>query len=114
MATEKGRIHDFELFKKSRVHLHPQVPLKADLGYLGIKKLHTASAVPHRHNPRKPLTPEQKAYNRQLSSERVEVEHVIRKLKIFRILSERYRNRRKRFGLRVNLIAGIINYELAA
>ncbi|MBD1856145.1 IS5/IS1182 family transposase, partial [Leptolyngbya sp. FACHB-1624] len=26
--------------------------------------------------------------------------------------SERYRNRRKRFGLRFNLIAGLLNYEL--
>jgi hypothetical protein len=41
------------------------------------------------------------------------VEHVIRRLKIFRIFSSRYRNRRKRFGLRLNLIAGLLNYELA-
>ncbi|MBD2539394.1 IS5/IS1182 family transposase, partial [Coleofasciculus sp. FACHB-SPT36] len=25
----------------------------------------------------------------------------------------RYRNRRQRFGLRLNLIAGLLNYELA-
>jgi len=37
-----------------------------------------------------------------LSSSRVIGEHVNRSLKIFRILSERYRNRRKRFGLRAN------------
>jgi hypothetical protein len=30
----------------------------------------------------------------------------------FRILSERYRNRRKSFGPRLNLIAGIYNFEL--
>jgi hypothetical protein len=35
----------------------------------------------------------------------------LRTLKIFRILAEKYRNRRRRFGLRLNLIAGIINYE---
>ncbi len=40
------------------------------------------------------------------------VEHVIRSLKIFRILSERYRNRRRRFALRFNLIAAIYNFEL--
>ena len=39
-------------------------------------------------------------------------EHVNRKLKIFPILAERYRNRRQRFGLRFNLIAAIINFEL--
>lgn len=40
------------------------------------------------------------------------IEHVIRRLKVFRILTERYRNRRKRFGLRFNLIAAIYNREL--
>lgn len=39
-------------------------------------------------------------------------EHIIRSLKIFRILSERYPNRRRRFGLRFNLIAAIYNHEL--
>ncbi|MCA1626568.1 MAG: IS5/IS1182 family transposase, partial [Acidobacteria bacterium] len=29
-----------------------------------------------------------------------------------RIIAERYRNRRKRFALRFNLIAGLYNYEL--
>ncbi|NEQ85191.1 MAG: IS5/IS1182 family transposase, partial [Moorea sp. SIO2I5] len=46
------------------------------------------------------------------ASQRIMIEHVYRHLKIFRILSERYRNRRKRFGLRFNLIAAIYNYEL--
>jgi hypothetical protein len=58
------------------------------------------------------LTKEQKASNRKLSSERILVENVIRRLKIFRILSERYRNRGKRFALRFNLIAAIHNLEL--
>ncbi len=40
------------------------------------------------------------------------LQHIHRRLKIFRILSSRYRNRRRRFGLRLNLIAGIYNYEL--
>ena len=47
-----------------------------------------------------------------LSQKRILIENVIRKLKIFRILSERYRNQRKRFGLRFNLIAAIYNLEL--
>jgi hypothetical protein len=33
--------------------------------------------------------------------------------KIFRILAQRYRNRRRRFGLRCNLIAALYNYECA-
>jgi hypothetical protein len=33
-------------------------------------------------------------------------------MKIFRILAEKYRNRRRRFALRINLIAAICNYQL--
>ena len=58
------------------------------------------------------LTIEQKAKNREPSKKRILIENIIRKLKIFRILSERYRNRRKRFGLRFNRIAAIYNLEL--
>lgn len=113
MATAPGRTHDLKLFERSRIRLHPSVLLMADLGYLGLQKLHPQTALPHRHPPRKPLSPEQKAFNRSLSSKRVAVEHAIRKLKVFRILAGPYRNRRKRFHLRVHLIAGIVNYELA-
>ena len=62
---------------------------------------------------RSELTKAQKKYNRELNRLRIAVEHVNRRLKIFKILSCPYRNRHKRFGLRSNLIAGIYNYELA-
>ncbi|MBM0741313.1 hypothetical protein JOY44_06720 [Phormidium sp. CLA17] len=55
---------------------------------------------------------EEKQHNRALARLRVRVEHVIRRFKIFCIFSGRYRNRRRRFGLRLNIIAGLLNYEL--
>ena len=36
-------------------------------------------------------------------------DHIMGTLKVFRILSERYHNRWKRFGLHFNLIAAIYN-----
>ncbi|KJV86598.1 IS5 family transposase ISOt6 [Orientia tsutsugamushi] len=39
-------------------------------------------------------------------------ETVIGMLKQFKIIANKYRNRRKRFGLRFNLISGIYNFEL--
>ena len=39
----------------------------------------------------------------------VVIEHINSQLKKFRILSERYRNGRKRFSLRINLIAALVN-----
>ena len=58
------------------------------------------------------MEPHEKQYNRALAKLRLSIEHVNAKLKVFRILSERYRCRRRRFGLRFNLIAGIYNLEL--
>jgi hypothetical protein len=58
------------------------------------------------------LTIEDKKKNQEISSERVLNENVIGMVKRFKIVADRYRNRRKRFGLRWNLISGVYNYEL--
>jgi len=61
----------------------------------------------------KRLKKEQKAYNRRIGSERIGIEHVNRRLKRFRIFSGRYRNRRRRFGLRISLFCGLYYFDLA-
>lgn len=111
-AFATGSTHDFHLFKESRTGLSPQICSLADAGYLGIGKVHENSWIPAKKSKLHPLTQAQKAENHQLSCQRIFVENVIRRLKIFRILSERYRNRRKRFAFRFNLIAAIYNQEL--
>ncbi|MDR1488761.1 MAG: IS5/IS1182 family transposase, partial [Holosporales bacterium] len=47
-----------------------------------------------------------------LSSRRVLNENVIGYIKRFKIIVDRYRNRRKRFGLRFNLLASFSNFLL--
>ena len=108
----KGRQHDFRIFKNSRIKLIQRVQVLADKGYQGINRYHSNSCIPHKKPRKGKLTIEKKQQNKEHARLRVRVENVIRHLKIFRILSSRYRNRRKRFGLRVNLIAGLYNYEL--
>ena len=90
----------------------PAIKTLTDTGYQGIDKLHQNSALPKKKTKKNPLTKEDKKKNRQLSCERVSNENVIGMIKRFKIIAERYRNRRKRFGLRFNLIAGIYNFEL--
>ena len=111
-AFANGSTHDFRLFKESKTTLANQVLCLADAGYQGLADLHANSQTPKKKSKHHPLTPEQKAANRELARRRIYVEHVIGKVKVFRILSERYRNRRKRFGLRFNLIASLYNLEL--
>ncbi len=104
-AFAAGKVHDFLLFKQSRVAVLKETDCLADSGYQGMQKRHAQSQTPQKASKHHPLTPQEKANNRDLSRRRILVEHVIGRLKVFRLLSERYRNRRKRFGLRFNLIS---------
>jgi hypothetical protein len=105
-------VHDFALYQRSKVEPHESIEVLADSGYQGLQKLHEKSETPRKKPRQSELTEEQKQGNRELARRRVVVEHVIRSLKIFRILAERYRNRRRRFSLRFNLVAGLYNYGL--
>ena len=68
--------------------------------------------MPKKKSKKNPLSEEDKKRNQELARMRVPNENVIGMLKRFKIIADRYRNRRKRFGLRFNLIAGIYNLEL--
>ena len=111
-ALGRGKEHDFRIFKNIRIKARKEIQIVADKGYQGIKAYHNNSKIPYTKPTKGKLSQEQNEFNRQQARVRIKVEHMIRLLKVFRILSSRYRNRRKQFGLRVNLIAGIYNYEL--
>ena len=91
----------------------PEQLCLADRGYQGIAKLYSNSCTPTKKPRQRKLDKAERQHNRSLARLRVVAEHLNRQIKIFRILAERYRNRRKRFGLRFNLIAALINFELA-
>jgi DDE superfamily endonuclease len=83
-----------------------------DTGYQGIAKIHANVEIPKKRSKKNPLTKEDKKQNKNISSRRVLIENIIREVKIFRIVAEKYRNRRKKFGLRFNLIAAMYNLNL--
>ena len=112
-AFGPGHCHDFNLFKKSKIYFHPETNSLQDSGYQGIKHYHPNSYIPRKKPKNGRLSLLEKDYNRVLAQERIMIEHVNRSLKIFKILSSRYRNRRRRYGLRCNLLSAIYNYELA-
>ncbi|KJV73563.1 DDE superendonuclease family protein [Orientia tsutsugamushi str. TA716] len=68
-----GKKHDFRLFKKSKILIHPKVKVITDTGYQGIQKIHNNSALPKKN----PLTKNDKKNNYILARERVVNENVI-------------------------------------
>lgn len=107
-----GKRHDFRLFKESKPIILKETLVQTDTGYQGIQKIHQNSNIPFKRKRNTELSKEEKQHNHKLAAQRIFAEHVIGRLKRFKVISERYRNRRRRFGLRFNLIAGIYNWEL--
>jgi IS5 family transposase len=107
----EGKCHDYKLLKQSGLAIKPTTPVHADLGYKGLEKEHNQEEIPHKKSKHHPLTKEQKNENRAKSSIRIAIEHVNAKLKVFQILTQKYRNQRKRFSLRFSFICGLVNFE---
>lgn len=108
--SSPGKKHDFEIYKDEK-----PPPRKCrtygDSGYQGIGNLRSEFEIPYKKPKKGKLDAEQKEYNTALSSFRVRVEHKIRELKTFNILSYTYRNFGKGYGLKFNIIAGIVNLK---
>jgi len=112
ISTAEGKRHDYRLLKDSRVRLRKDTKAVLDSGYQGAQKEHANTVLPIKKPKGGKLTKEQKRFNKSVAQERIVNENVIGSIKRFKIIAERYRNRRKRYGLRVTLIAAIHNFEL--
>lgn len=109
---EKGACHDFKLYKKTKIRIHPNIKQQVDSGYQGSQKLHHNTELPVKSSKHKPLTKQNKQDNRKLAKERVYIEHTNGKCKVFKLLKNHYRSH-SRYGLRVTLIASFVNANAA-
>jgi len=109
-AFSKGKAHDFSLFKSVKTRFSADDMSITDKGFIGIIKSHSNSLIPLKKSKKRPLSKQDKFYNKVISILRVSNEHAFREVKIFRIFSGVYRNRRKRFGLRFNLVSAVTNH----
>lgn len=110
----KGCVHDFKIFKDSGIMTPQDVQILVDLGYIGIRKIHKNSVHPVKSSKKKPLTKADKNFNHKLSKERIFVEHVNRRCKIFRITKDVYRGKHKNYGKVWHAISAIVNLRYAA
>jgi len=122
--TVAGSTHDYSLFKSEFCpdeDWFKQFKIWLDLGYQGFKKLYKTMEtwIPIKKprssekNPKPELTPEQKSYNKDVSSKRIIVEHPFGGMKIFKVLTDTFRGRRDGFVDKVAIIAaGIWNLKI--
>ncbi|MDR2942572.1 MAG: transposase, partial [Treponema sp.] len=109
----KGGVHDFQVYKDAiGKSVKASILIRADLGYLGIEKLHENSRIPKKGSRLHKLNRRDKAYNKRLARERAAIERINAKIKTFKSMACLYRNHCGRHLLRMSLICGIINREL--
>jgi len=110
-----GKVNDALILAGTGVMyaIPPDVEVKLDRGYEGAEERYPENRIskPKRAQRNHPLTLFEKLYNRILNSTRIYVEHIIGRVKKFRILSETYRNQRARHQDFFLVIAGLLNYK---
>lgn len=112
VAFDKGSVHDFTLFKDSTQNIDKNVPMLADSGYQGLDKILFRCLTLKKKSKFHPLTNDDKELNHLVSTIRISVEHVNGQLKVFKILSERYRNRKHAFISRTLFLCSFFNFCL--
>lgn len=110
-----GSVSDSTVLAGSGImHSIPKdVQVNLDRGYEGAEKRYPNNKVykPKRAQRNHPLTLFEKLYNHLINKTRILVEHVIGRLKKFRIVSELYRNRRCAHSDYFIAVAGLINFR---
>ncbi|MER5176636.1 MAG: transposase family protein [Candidatus Nitrosocosmicus sp.] len=111
---KKGRRHDYDVYKKNHPVTPPQVVNVLDLGYLGVETdfPEQLSALPCKKKRNYELSQEEKEYNKIHSKKRIVVEHTICRLKKYRIMSDIFRNKLRKYNKISDIVAGLINYRI--
>ena len=105
-----GSTHDFKIHKQEPP-LKKRVRGYMDSAYQGIEEFHLNAEIPFKKPKGGDLDEEEKLYNTALSRVRVKVENVLAQIKVFRILADRFRNKRRRYSIKFKIIAGIVNLK---
>jgi len=110
IAGEPGPTSDINLFRSGRNRFNRNQKFKGDKSYEGEESINTPKKKPKQGE----LTTSQKEKNKDLASERIFVEHLIRVIKVFRIASERFRLNPSKYEQIIMTICGLVRFRTRA
>jgi len=117
-ASVPGRVHDYALFKRTRLaeRLPPKAHLALDRGADGAATAYPTLAIAlpvKRRRNHRVLTRAERACNRLQARQRILVEHVFSRLKKYQVLAQVYRHHIADYNRRFRNIAALANFRLA-
>jgi len=111
--TYEGKEHDKSICDEEQIKFDVPVTLWEDLGFLGLDPDNAVVKRPIKKPRKRELDADEKAFNRQISSKRVKVEHAIGQCKIFRIVKDEVRAFKDDFRDTCMLLAcGLNNFKI--
>ena len=111
---KEGRRHDYDIYKENHPVTTKEVVNVFDLGYLGIEKdfPRQTSSIPKRKKRSMGLLQEEKEYNLQHAKKRIKIEHTICRIKKYRIMSDVFRNRLRKYNKISDITSGLVNHRI--
>ncbi|WP_287280838.1 transposase family protein [Okeania sp. SIO2F5] len=90
-------------FRETRAKFSEKQKFTGDKAYVGESAIKTPKKKPKNQE----LTSQEKSQNKDLAAERIFVEHIIRLLKIFRVIQERFRLNPEKYVQIIKTICGL-------
>jgi ribosomal protein L23 len=110
IAGQPGPKSDISLFRESQKSFGSNQRFKGDKGYQGELSIKTPTKKPKKGE----LSQLQKEKNKEMASNRIFVEHLIRLVKIFRVASERFRLNPHKYEQVIQTICGLVRFRIRA
>ncbi len=104
----RGPASDINLFRQQQAKFSPEQEFVGDKAYVGAARTTTPTKKPKGGE----LTTEQPEENKKISSRRIFIEHLIRRLKIFRIAAEKFRLNPEHYQTVILTICGLVRLRL--
>ena len=96
------------MFRSTQVKFDLEQKFIGDKAYIGGTTIMTPSKKPRNQE----ISELKKEENRQLSSRRISVEHLIGKVKIFRVASDKFRLSRHKYSQIIMAVCGLVRLRL--
>ena len=108
IAGKPGPKSDINLFREGKERFDKNQKFQGDKGYEGEPSIKSPTKKPKKGE----LSPLQLDRNKELASERIFVEHLIRIIKIFRVASERFRLNPSKYEQIIMTICGLVRFRI--
>lgn len=108
VAGVPGPTADVTLLRGQQARFSAQQRFKGDKAYIGAER----TSTPHKKPKGKALSEQQRAENRTFAQNRIFVEHLICRVKVFRVMQERFRLRCDKYSTVILSLCGLVRLKL--